>query len=229
MNQFPRYELRCNKAAVLSLLSFLSIFVTTSALAIDPWDSPEEGGVLIQGSWQLHDVPSLKFPDLNQAGTSVSQPDYALVKWMQATVPGTILACMVANRTLPEPNYRLNMQEVQKHFANLDYVYRTPFDVPPAFAGRRIWLNLEGISRDAVIFVNGQNVGAMNGVWTRGKFDITRVVHPAGANALAVLIRAGTGSSDHAETDKGQGFCGHNIQGNECHPAIPELVINFED
>ena len=221
MKQFPRYELRCNKAAVLSLLSFLSIFVTTSALAIDPWDSPEEGGVLIQGSWQLHDVPSLKFPDLNQAGTSVSHPDYALVKWMQATVPGTILACMVANRTLPEPNYRLNMQEVQKHFANLDYVYRTPCDVPPAFAGRRIWLNLEGISRDAVIFVNGQNVGAMNGVWTRGKFDITRVVHPAGANALAVLIRAGTGSSDHAETDKGQGFCGHNIQGNECHPAIP--------
>jgi hypothetical protein len=85
---------------------------------------------------------------------------------------------------------------------------------------RRIWLNFEGISRDALVFVNGQNVGSMNGVWTRGKFDITSVVHPS-ANALAVLIREGTSSSDHADTDKGQGFCGHNIQGNECHPAIP--------
>ncbi len=177
--------------------------------------------MLIQGSWQLHDVPSLKFPDLNHAGTSASQPDYAPEKWMQATVPGTVLACMVANRTLPDPNYGRNLLEVQKHFANLDYLYRTPFSVPPAFAGRRIWLNLEGISRDALVFVNGQNVGAVNGVWTRGKFDITRAVRPAGANALAVLVRAGTGSSDHPETDKGQGFCGHNIQGNECHPAIP--------
>ena len=221
MNHLPRYELFCNKAAALSLLSFLFICVTTSAFGIEPWDSPEDGGVLIQGSWQLHDVPSLKFPDLNNAGTSVSQPAYAPEKWMQATVPGTVLACMVANRTLPDPNYGRNLLEVQKHFANLDYVYRTPFTVPPTFAGRRIWLNLEGISRDALIFVNGQNVGTMNGVWTRGKFDITRVAHSAGDNALAVLIRAGTGSSDHPETDKGQGFCGHNIQGNECHPAIP--------
>ncbi len=203
--------------------AFLGIFplAARAVPAIESWTSPEEGGVLIQGPWQLRDVPSLNFPDLNTAGKSVSQPGYASANWLPATVPGTILACMVANHTLPDPNYGRNMQEIQKKFANLDYLYRTPFEVLPAFAGRRIWLNLEGISRDALIFVNGQNVGAMNGVWTRGKFEITGVIHPSGANALAVLVRAGTGSSDHPDTDKGQGFSGHNIQGNECHPAIP--------
>ena len=42
-----------------------------------------------------------------------------------------------------------------------------------------------------------------------------------GNNGLAVLIRKGTSSSDNPDTDKGQGFSGHNLQGNECHPAIP--------
>ncbi len=204
----------------LGIFSFIVIFTAFPVLAIEPWDSPEDGGVLIKNSWLLRDVPSLNYPDVNTAGTSVSKTDYEPVGWMQVTVPGTILACMVANHTLPDPNYGRNMKEIQKKFVNSDYLYRTLFRVPASFVGRRIWLNFEGISRDALVFVNGQNVGSMNGVWTRGKFDITGVVDPSGNNALAVLIRAGTTSSDHPDTDKGQGFCGHNIQGNECHPAI---------
>ena len=68
----------CRKpATLLGLFFFIHIFAHLPALAMDPWDSPEDGGVLLRGAWQLQDVPSLKFPDLNTAGTTVSRPDYA--------------------------------------------------------------------------------------------------------------------------------------------------------
>jgi hypothetical protein len=112
------------------------------------------------------------------------------------------------------------MEIIRSLFVNTDYVYQTKFQVPASFTGRRIWLNFEGISRNAIVFVNGTKVGEINGVWTRGKFDITTCATVGGNNGLAVIIRKGTSSSNNADTDKGQGFSGHNIQGNECHPAI---------
>ena len=204
--------------------SFLLVCLIVSAYAqspIAPWDSPEDNGVLLHSNWHLHDIPSLNYSDINTAGTHVSEAAYVPSGWMQASVPGTILACMVNNGTFPDPNFGKNMDIIRSRFVNTDYVYQTKFQVPASFTGRRIWLNFEGISRNAIVFVNGTKIGEINGVWTRGKFDITTSATVGGNNGLAVIIRKGTSSSNNADTDKGQGFSGHNIQGNECHPAIP--------
>ena len=203
------------------ICSILATFAALPVCSLEPWDSPEDNGVLLHSGWQLHDVPSLNFPDINAAGINVSKTAYASSKWMQASVPGTILACMVDNGTFPDPNHAKNMDAIRSRFVNADYVYRTQFQVPASFSGKKTWLNFEGIARDAIVFVNGTNVGVINGVWTRGKFDITASAIVGGSNGLAVIIRKGTASSNNADTDKGQGFSGHNLQGNECHPAIP--------
>lgn len=203
------------------LLLLCPIVSGLAASPIAPWDSPEDGGVLLHSGWQLHEIPSLNFSDIETAGTRVSTVSYVPSGWMKASVPGTILACMVKNGTFPDPNFGKNMDVISSRFVNTDYVYQTHFQVPASLSGRKIWLNFEGISRNAIVFVNGTKVGVINGVWTRGKFDITASAKVGVANGLAVIIRKGTSSSDHADTDKGQGFSGHNLQGNECHPAIP--------
>ena len=206
---------------MIKLLLICLIVSSVAAAPIAPWNTPEDNGVLLHSGWQLQDVPSLNLTDIDTAGTQVSKEAFAPAGWMKATVPGTILACMVSNGTFPDPNYGKNMEIIQTRFVNTDYVYQTQFQVPVSFSGRRIWLNFEGISRNAIVFVNGTKVGVINGVWTRGKFDITACVKADGKNGLAVIIRKGTSSSDNPDTDKGQAFSGHNIQGNECHPAIP--------
>ena len=213
--------MRYRSSFVLVICSVLCAFASASAQSPAPWDSPEDNGVMLHSGWQLHDIPSLNYSDIKTAGTTVSKAAFVPEGWMQATVPGTILACMVNNGTFPDPNYGKNMDIIRARFVNTDYVYRTRFQVPASCSGRRIWLNFEGISRNAIVFVNGTKVGVINGVWTRGKFDITSCVNANGENGLAVIIRKGTSSSDNPDTDKGQGFSGHNIQGNECHPAIP--------
>ena len=214
-------QMRNTSCSVLFFCSTLSIFAAAPVAPIVPWDSPEDNGVLLHSGWQLRDIPSLNCSDMNTAGTTVSKAAFVPSGWMQATVPGTILACMVNNGTFPDPNYGKNMEIIQARFVNTDYVYQTRFQVQASCSGRRIWLNYEGISRNAIVFVNGTKVGMINGVWTRGKFDITSCVNADGKNGLAVIIRKGTSSSDNPDTDKGQGFSGHNLQGNECHPAIP--------
>jgi hypothetical protein len=104
-----------------------------AASPIAPWDSPEDNGVLLHNGWQLHDVPSLNYSDINTAGTNISKATYAPSGWMNASVPGTILACMVNNGTFPDPNFGKNMDVIRSRFVNTDYVYQTKFQVPASF------------------------------------------------------------------------------------------------
>ncbi len=65
--------------------------------------------------------------------------------------------------------------------------YRTTFHLDPSYRGKTVWLHLDGINYRADIFLNGQPVGKMAGMFKRGVFDVTGKA-AVGANALAVEI-----------------------------------------
>ena len=68
------------------------------------------------------------------------------------------------------------------------YWYRTSFTVPPAYAGKRIWLTFNGINYFAEVWVNGRQLGTIKGAFIRGIFDVTDCVTPGSANGLAVRV-----------------------------------------
>lgn len=63
--------------------------------------------------------------------------------------------------------------------------YRRSFAVPAALNGRRLFLEFDGVSKIADIWVNGRHVGSHAGAFGRFRFDVTAFVKP-GANGLAV-------------------------------------------
>jgi len=65
--------------------------------------------------------------------------------------------------------------------------YRKPFDVPQAWAGKRLFLEFDGAFQDAEILVNGKSVGHHLGGYTGFSFDITPAAHP-GQNLVAVRL-----------------------------------------
>lgn len=65
--------------------------------------------------------------------------------------------------------------------------YRTTFDVPDAWAGRRILLQFGGVMSGCYVWVNGQEVGYSEDSMTPAEFDITRFVQPRD-NVLAVQV-----------------------------------------
>ena len=65
--------------------------------------------------------------------------------------------------------------------------YRKRFDIPSAWAGRRLFLDFDGAFQDAEIFVNGREVGHHLGGYTGFEIDITQAAH-VGQNLVAVRL-----------------------------------------
>lgn len=68
--------------------------------------------------------------------------------------------------------------------------YRRRFDMPKADAGRRIWLEFDGVFRDSQVFVNGWYVGGEPSGYSSFRFDVTDVVNPGETNVVAVRVNA---------------------------------------
>ena len=71
--------------------------------------------------------------------------------------------------------------------------YRREFDLPESDAGRRIWIEFDGVMRDALVWVNGCFIGRHGHGYTSFRFDITDFVNVGGENALVVRVDASAG------------------------------------
>ncbi|HVT90365.1 MAG TPA: glycoside hydrolase family 2 TIM barrel-domain containing protein [Tepidisphaeraceae bacterium] len=70
------------------------------------------------------------------------------------------------------------------------YVYKTKLDIPPDFSGKRIFIQFQGVTGTATVWVNGTQVGAPHiGGFTLWDVDITEQVKPGGNNWLTVQVK----------------------------------------
>jgi beta-galactosidase len=68
--------------------------------------------------------------------------------------------------------------------------YRRSFTLPATDAGKRLWLEFDGVYRDAAVFVNGWFVGRHESGYSGFRYDITDVAEPGGRNVVAVRVDA---------------------------------------
>ena len=135
---------------------------------------------------------------IDEAGQAerISQPGYDVSDWMNARVPATVLTNLVENGVLPDPyfsdNNRLtkglipDINEVGRGYYT--YWFRTEFDIPESYAGKRVWLHPEGINYRAEFWVNGHLFSTLTGMFRDDDIDITEFANIGGRNALAVLV-----------------------------------------
>jgi hypothetical protein len=141
--------------------------------------------VTIDAGWQLQDAG--KVPE---AGATVAGAKYKPRGWYAAAVPGTVLTSLVNDGVYPEPLYGENNRpdKIPDSLSRASYWYRTVVKVPKTYAGRQVWLNFEGINFSAQVWVNGRQVGAMKGAFSRGIFDISQDVKAGKEAVVAVLV-----------------------------------------
>lgn len=135
---------------------------------------------------------------IDEAGQAerISQPGYDVSDWMNARVPATVLTNLVENGVLPDPyfsdNNRLtkglipDINEVGRGYYT--YWFRTEFDIPESYAGKKVWLHPEGINYRAEFWVNGHLFSTLTGMFRDDDIDITEFANIGGRNALAVLV-----------------------------------------
>lgn len=139
----------------------------------------------LDSGWQLREVQ--KAP---QSGAEISTPKFDTTGWYRATVPGTALTTLVSNHVYPDPLYGENNRPevIPESLARTSYWYRTLIEVPKSYQGHHVWLNFDGINYSATVWVNGVQVGAFRGAFSRGVFDITPNVKAGKQAAVAVLV-----------------------------------------
>jgi hypothetical protein len=148
------------------------------------------GAPLLRGNELVFDAgwEMIEAPKLHADGATISQPGVDTGDWYDATVPGTVLTTLVNQGVYPDPYFGLNNRLIPETLNKQDYWYRTAFTVPKDFVGRELTLQFNGINYYAEVWFNGQYLGHITGAFIRGKFDVTKLVHPDGQNVLAVMI-----------------------------------------
>jgi hypothetical protein len=138
---------------------------------------------LAGGGWRLQ-RDSLVSSD----GEEVSKSGFDDSSWIVATVPGTVLTSYLNIGAIPDPNYGQNQLYISDSFFHADFWYRTEFVGPPYSRNQHAWLNFDGINWKAEIYLNGDQIGRIDGGFARGRFDVTKELLPGQKNALAVRI-----------------------------------------
>jgi hypothetical protein len=149
-----------------------------------PMPPPQaDGSLRLSGGWRL--VNQANIPE--KAG-AVSTPGFDDSTWLIATVPGTVLTSYLNLGAVPDPFYGDDLSQISDFFSHTNWWYRNELELPATYAGKRIWLNFDGINYRAYVYVNGKPAGAIDGAFIRGRFDITEFVTPGKKNCIAVLI-----------------------------------------
>ena len=161
----------------------------------------------------------------NADGAAISSTEFSPgSRWEKAIVPGTVLNSLVANGVYPEPYFGLNnaheesvipdISEVGREFYT--YWFRTQFTTPAEFRDRaEVWMEFEGVNQKAEIWLNGNRVGELAGMFQRGLFPVKKHLRFDGPNALAVLVHPVEHPGGFQQKDKQVRAAGENRNGGD--------------
>ena len=147
--------------------------------------------MVVRGDWRMGQGEALAL-----SGRKVSAEDFDDAKWLSATVPGTVLTTLVKNGMLPDPYWGVNNRRKLKTIPDLNDVdrdfysawFRTTFEAPADYKGRRVWLAPEGVNYRGELWLNGTLVGMTAGMFRQPAFDVTDAIRPGAKNVLAVKV-----------------------------------------
>ncbi|WP_420236530.1 glycosyl hydrolase 2 galactose-binding domain-containing protein [Telmatobacter bradus] len=163
------------------LVAIAAATSSTMACAMQALPLPQT----IDSGWRLQDSAKVA-----QSGAAISAAGFDASGWYAATVPGTVLTTLVNNHVYPEPLYGENNrpEHIPESLGHTAWWYRAVVEVPASYKGRRVWLNFEGVNYAARVWVNGAEVGAMQGAFRRGVFDVTAHATPGQKAVVTVLV-----------------------------------------
>jgi len=169
--------------AVKKVCALVAASVSLAACSAFAQRGALPAAVELNAGWQLQDSAKVQ-----EAGSVVSGKAYQPSGWLAATVPGTVLTSLVNDGVYPEPLYGENNRNIPESLNKTPYWYRTVITVPKEYAHRQVWLHFDGANFSSDVWVNGTQVGTIQGAFIRGRFDITKLVKAGDTAVVAVRV-----------------------------------------
>lgn len=137
-----------------------------------------------------------KAGEITAAAESISDTNYSDKNWLPAIVPGTVLNSLVFNKIFPEPYFGINNRLGSERIPDIaetgrdfyTYWFHTNFTLPESYQHKNVWLQIDGINYRAEIWVNGNLVSTVSGMFQQTCVDISDFVHIGAKNGLAIKV-----------------------------------------
>lgn len=126
-------------------------------------------------------------------GEAISTEGYTASEWLPAVVPGTVLYSYMAAGAVPDIAVSDNNQQVSESFFNSDFWYRGELEIEGSNGDRRL-LEFDGINWKALVYMNGQYVGRIDGAFKKAVFDVTDIAKERNIVAVRVVKNANYGA-----------------------------------
>jgi beta-galactosidase len=170
-------------AAKLMIFSFLA----STAIAAD---SPRER-TLLDADWRFHlgnDWPNALHLDKAGASGGPAAAAFGDAGWRKLDLPHDWAVELPFDQTADGSH---GFKPVGPGFPqNSVGWYRHTLELPKEDSGKRVWLEFDGVFRDAEVFVNGWYLGRHESGYSSFRFDITDVAVFGGKNTVAVRVDA---------------------------------------
>lgn len=143
-----------------------------------------DGNYYLDGGWKLQNTAFVA-----ENGKKLADNGFTTENWLNAIVPGTVLATYTANGAVPDIIFGDNQLYISEFITESAYWYRKEFEVPESLKDKgKIWLNFNGINYKADVYLNGEFVKTIERCFLRNRLNITGMVNREGKNALAVKV-----------------------------------------
>ncbi|MEP6747880.1 MAG: glycoside hydrolase family 2 TIM barrel-domain containing protein [Bacteroidota bacterium] len=98
--------------------------------------------------------------------------------------------------------------------------YRKTFELLPAMRTRKVYIYFDGVYKNSEVWINGNYLGKRPNGFTPFRYELTKYLHPAGKNIIAV-------KADHTEFADSRWYTGSGIYRNVYLIAANELNIDL--
>lgn len=162
---------------------FLATFTVFSLLAqVKPAGVRPSQSVakVINSNWTFNYFPS------DAAGKGYESPSYDDSKWFAVSIPHT----WQTYETTGELNlFNTNASEPNTYWWNGWGWYRKHFSINQAYAGKKVFVEFEGVQQTCKVWLNGVFLGEHRDDNGSFGFDITNDIKKNGDNVIAVAVR----------------------------------------
>ncbi|KAG4122583.1 hypothetical protein ERO13_D11G275400v2 [Gossypium hirsutum] len=149
----------------------------------------EIGKTLLESGWLA--ARSTEVELTGSQLTTTHPPTGPTSPWMEAVVPGTVLATLVKNKVVADPFYGLeNEMIIDIADSGREYYkfwFFTKFQCKLSGA-QHLDLNFRAINYSAEVYLNGHKMVLPKGMFRRHSLEVTDILNPDGENLLAVLV-----------------------------------------
>jgi beta-galactosidase len=135
---------------------------------------------IINSQWTFNYFPE------KTAGTGYESAGYDDSKWSAISIPHTWSTFETTGEL--HPYIRSASENDNPYWWTGWGWYRKHFIVNKEFAGRRVFIEFEGVQKYCKVWINGNYLGDHKGGYGSFDFDITKYINPGAENVLAVAV-----------------------------------------